>query len=129
MNENKPACILVIDNDEHVTQAITHRLTNHGYHCMTANNGEEGLSEYSLCEVDLIITDLNMPVLDGVEFVERVRATSSTPVIIVTGYSDQYRHRIRKIPHVTVVQKPFETQALLDLIEIELTQQSDAPSC
>ena len=66
-----------------------------------------------------------MPALDGVGFVKQIRSTSQVPIIIVTGYSDQYRHRIRKFPNVTVLQKPFETHALIDLVEIELAQRSN----
>lgn len=117
--------ILVIDNDEGLVQAVTTRLEAHGYSCVTANNGEEGLSAFSACEIGLIITDLNMPALDGIGFVDRIRSSSSSPIIIMTGFSDQYRQQLRRIPNAVVLQKPFETQVLLDLVEVELAQSID----
>lgn len=114
--------ILVIDNDEGLAQAVATRLESQGYICVTASNGEEGLSEYSLGEIDLIVTDLNMPALDGVGLIDRIRSDSTVPIIVMTGFSDQYKKELRKIPNVSVLQKPFETQALLDLVNLELAQ-------
>lgn len=122
MNEKASPRILVIDNDEGLAQAVATRLESQGYVCITANNGEEGLSEYSLGEIDLVITDLNMPSLDGVGLIDRIRSSSAVPIIVMTGFSDQYKQELRKIPNVSVLQKPFETQALLDLTQIELAQ-------
>lgn len=125
MDGNVSPRILVIDNDEGLVRAMTTRLESFGYECVTACNGEEGLREYSWGEVDLIITDLNMPELDGVGLINRIRAVSNVPVIVMTGFSRQYRDRLQVIPDVTLLQKPFETQALLDLVRVELIQGGD----
>ena len=125
MGDSASPRILVIDNDEGLAQAVATRLRSQGYACITASNGEEGLSEYSLGEIDLIVTDLNMPALDGVGLIDRIRSGSTVPIIVMTGFSDQYKKELRKIPNVSVLQKPFETQALLDLVNLELAQCSD----
>ena len=117
--------VLVIDNDEGLAQAVATRLQSQNYACVTASNGEEGLSEYSLGEFDLVVTDLNMPALDGVGLIDRIRRSSAVPIIVMTGFSDQYKQELRKIPNVSVLQKPFETQALLDLVQVELAQRID----
>lgn len=122
MRQQPTPRILVIDNDEGLIQAITTRLRGSDYECVTAGNGEEGLAEYSMGGIDLVISDLNMPTLDGIGFIERVRAASSVPIIVMTGFSNEYRERVGRIPNVTLLQKPFETQALLDLVEVELAQ-------
>ena len=125
MNEKTSPRILVIDNDEGLAQAVATRLESQGYLCITANNGEQGLSEYSLGEIDLVITDLNMPSLDGVGLIDRIRTSSAVPIIVMTGFSDQYKRELRKIPNVSVLQKPFETQALLDLVQVDIAQHTD----
>ena len=125
MNEKASPRILVIDNDEGLTQAVATRLESQGYRCTTANNGEQGLSEYSLGEIDLVITDLNMPSLDGVGLIDRIRTSSGVPIIVMTGFSDQYKRELRKIPNISVLQKPFETQVLLDLVQVDITPHSD----
>jgi len=117
--------ILVIDNDEGLTQAVSTRLNNNGYECITASNGEEGLSTYTLGEIDMVITDLNMPSLNGVELIDRIRSSSAVPIIVMTGFFDEYKRKLRKVPNVSVLQKPFESQVLLDLVQTEMAQCTD----
>ncbi len=124
MDTKKSSRILVIDDDEHLVTALATRLKASGYQCVTASNGQEGLSEYSLGDIDLVVTDLNMPALDGVGFVNRIRADSSVPIIVMTGFTDQYREHLRAIPDVTLVQKPMDSHAFLDLVQVELSQRS-----
>lgn len=125
MNENVSPRILIIDNDEGLVHAVTTRLESQGYRCTTASNGEEGLSEYSLGEIGLVITDLNMPFLDGVGLIDRIRTISTVPIIVMTGFVDQYKRDLRKFPNISVLQKPFETQALIDLVQVDLIQHTD----
>ncbi len=122
MSSKPIAQILIIDNDEVLARAITTRLENHGYGCVSARGGEEGLEAYSLGAYDLIITDINMPSLDGIGMIERIRLHSEVPIIAVTGFADQYRGKIRRYSRVTLLKKPFEAQALFDLVEIEFAQ-------
>ena len=117
--------VLVIDNDEGLAQAVATRLKSQGYECITASNGEEGLSDYSLGEIDLVITDVNMPVLNGVGLIDRIRVNSAVPVIVMTGFFDEYKRELRRIPNVSVLKKPFESQDLLDLVQAELAQCTD----
>ncbi len=63
-----------------------------------------------------------MPALDGVGLIERIRRTSDVPIIALTGFSQEYEKYIFKFSTVTVVQKPYEWEALHDLIQIELAQ-------
>jgi len=93
MHGKSAKTILVIDNDDGMVQVITTRLKSQGYNCVTAQNGEEGLANYSLGGIDLVITDLNMGSLDGIGFIERVRLFSMVPMIVVTGYAKNYRKK------------------------------------
>jgi DNA-binding response OmpR family regulator len=83
-----PACILIVDDDEGVTQTFARMLRLEGYNVHTAINAELGLNEAERRRPDAIILDLRMPLLDGLGFLRRLRERAdqrSTPVAIVTG--------------------------------------------
>lgn len=112
--------ILVIDDDDRVMKAIITRLRSVGYDCMTAASGDEGLQRYSMAGVDLIITDLHMPGIDGIGLINLIRAASSVPIIIISGHPDSYRRAMGALHDITLLPKPFETDTLLRRVESEL---------
>jgi DNA-binding response OmpR family regulator len=80
--------ILIVDDDDGVTQTFARMLKLEGYRVWTAGNAESGLQEAERIHPDAIILDLRMPILDGLGFLRRLRASaerSMTPVAIVTG--------------------------------------------
>ena len=88
MSEKTTSKILIVDDDEGVTQTFARMLRLEGYQVGTAVSAEEGLIEVERCHPDAIILDLRMPVVDGLGFLRRLRAHNDqrhTPVAIVTG--------------------------------------------
>jgi len=82
------AKILIVDDDEGVTHAFARMLRLEGYTVRTAVNPQLGLAEAQTYRPDAIILDLRMPMLDGLEFLRRLRADDAgrtVPVAIVTG--------------------------------------------
>ena len=80
--------ILVVDDDEGVRQIFARMLTLEGYRVRTAMNAKSGLREVAQSRPDAIILDFRMPLVDGLEFLRRLRSSAShcaTPVAIVTG--------------------------------------------
>ena len=80
--------ILIVDDDEGVTQTFARMLRLEGYQVRTAINAENGLREAEVCHPDAIILDLRMPLVDGLGFLRRLRAHDEqreVPVAIVTG--------------------------------------------
>jgi len=80
--------ILIVDDDEGVTQTFARMLRLEGYQVRTAINAENGLREAEDCHPDAIILDLRMPLVDGLGFLRRLRAHDEqrlVPVAIVTG--------------------------------------------
>lgn len=122
MSESSPR-ILIIDNDEGVVAAITARLENMGYQCVAAGTGAQGIAAFRDRDIDLVITDLNMPAGDGVVLAGTLRKTSDVPIVIVTGFHDEYRSELRSIPGVTLLEKPFDSNDLIDIVETELALQ------
>lgn len=114
------ATILIIDNDEGMVAAICTRLESMGYRCVTAGTGAQGIAAFREQPIDLVISDLNMPAGDGITLAETLRENSDVPIIIVTGFHKEYRRELRSISDITLVQKPFDSNQLVDLVEVEL---------
>jgi DNA-binding response OmpR family regulator len=88
MSEPTTATILIVDDDEGVTQTFARMLRLEGYHVHTAVNAENGLRQAERSHPDAIILDLRMPLVDGLGFLRRLRSHEDqrgTPVAIVTG--------------------------------------------
>jgi DNA-binding response OmpR family regulator len=67
-----------------------------------------------------VITDLNRPGGDGVELATTIRRTSPVPIIVVTGYKNEFARRLRNVPDVVLLHKPFEAAELLNLADAQL---------
>ena len=120
MNDDHTPTILLIDNDEGVLAAMRTRLESLGYACETATSGAQGISLFQAGGVDLVITDLNMPAGDGVALAQSIRAIAETPIIVVTGFHREYARDLRTIQNLSILQKPFRTDELVELVEAEL---------
>jgi CheY-like chemotaxis protein len=79
--------VLVVDDDPVVSKSFNRVLTAKGYTVIHAQNGAEALEQLRQIDVDLVVTDIRMPGMDGLELAEAVKARKPwTPVVIVTGY-------------------------------------------
>ncbi len=113
--------ILVVDDEAHITHVVSLKLRNAGFNVITARDGEEGFELATQHKPDLIITDLQMPYVNGVEMCARLRSSSVTaeiPAIMLTarGYSldpeDLERTNIREM-----LSKPFSPREVLERVE------------
>lgn len=85
----KPATILIIDDETMVRRSIAAYLEDSGFQVVEAANGHEGLDLLARVAVDLVVTDLRMPGMDGLDIIDRLQVRSpQTPVIVVTGTAD-----------------------------------------
>ncbi len=81
--------ILVVDDEEVICSILARRLSREGYVCVTANNGREALRYFYKDPFSLIISDIKMPEMDGLELLKRVKAMNpKMMVIVVTAYPD-----------------------------------------
>jgi len=87
MAKNK---ILVVDDDEAIRKSLQDALVSEGFDVITANDGEQGLASALDQNPSLILTDLEMPVMDGMEMLKKLRASGdwgkNVPVIILTNF-------------------------------------------
>lgn len=80
--------VLVVDDRIDVREAIAEDLTEGGFRVVTAEDGLQGWRRFSEISPSLVVTDVRMPVSDGIDLLRRVRAVSSVPVVLLTAYGD-----------------------------------------
>ncbi len=116
-----PGRILVIDDEPQITRVLRAALSAQGFDVRTANDPEEGVRLFREWPPDLVITDLAMPGMTGVEVCRAVRATSSTPVLVLS-VRDQERSKVEALDAGAddYVTKPFGIQELLARVRAHL---------
>jgi two-component system chemotaxis response regulator CheY len=111
-----PATILVVDDSVDTRDLIHLYLTGVGYTVLTAADGGEGLYRAKAERPDLIITDINMPNLDGHALVRELRAEGSfagTPIVALTAYGSEAAEEAKKNGADAVFAKPMNFDELL----------------
>lgn len=81
--------ILLVDDEEVVQRLLTFPLERDGHRVVVAGDGEEALERFSREQVDLVVLDIMLPKLDGLEVCRRLRAASSVPIIMLTARDDE----------------------------------------
>ncbi|MDP2661388.1 MAG: response regulator transcription factor [Dehalococcoidia bacterium] len=105
--------VLAIDDEEGILNFLRVRLRLEGYKAFTASNGEIGLQLAEANNPDLIILDLQMPEMDGYQFLQQLRAFSSVPVILLTAKEeDFYKIKGLELGADDYVTKPFNPDEL-----------------
>lgn len=86
--------VLLIDDDEDVLLLLSHNFIKNGHIVKTARNGFDGIEQFNLFQPDVIIVDLIMPEMDGIEFTQLIRAKSNaskqTAILVFSGRSEDY---------------------------------------
>jgi len=81
--------LLVVEDDDQLRKALALTLRARGYDVRTAANGADAIAAVQAVRLDAVILDLGLPDIDGVEVIERVRATSSVPIVVLSARRDQ----------------------------------------
>lgn len=110
--------ILIVDDDADIRLILNDALENAGYSCLQAENSFQALQEMEQFSISLIITDLNMPGIDGLQLIETLlqkrRSTETFPFILLTGDLTQaVQQRARQAGAIATITKPFSTKELL----------------
>ena len=113
--------ILTVDDSASIRQMVTFTLKGAGYNVVEAVDGEDGIVKMNGSNVDMVITDLNMPKLDGIGFIKKVRANPKTkfiPVIMLTTESQAEKKQAGKAAGATGwIVKPFKPDQLLGVVK------------
>jgi two-component system KDP operon response regulator KdpE len=115
------ARILVVDDEIEILRALQRNLTAHGYEVFTARSGEQALDEIAVHRPDLMLLDLGLPGISGLEVCKRVRAESSLPIIVVS-VKDTERDKVSALDLGAddYVSKPFGMNEVLARIRVSL---------
>ena len=114
------AKILLIEDNRDSRDILAKLLRMSGYDVISANDGEAGLAEALKQEPDLIITDIHMPNMNGIEFVQRVRkdrTLDKTPVLVVTAFGAHVAREAINAGANAAAEKPFDFDRFLVTVE------------
>ena len=81
--------VLLVDDEEAIQKNLSFALERDGYQVVPALDGEAALVQFGVCRPDLVVLDLMLPKLDGIEVCKRLRATSNVPIIMLTARDDE----------------------------------------
>ena len=107
--------ILLADDDASLRRVLAHHLTEAGYHVLTAIDGKEGLRVFTEQQVDMVITDIQMPELSGLEMMRRINVMSpDVMVLVITAHgSIETAVEAMKLGAYDYITKPFNREELL----------------
>ena len=116
-----PACILVVDDEPSVVNLIAYNLRKAHYQVLTATNGRDALNQARQTQPDLILLDLMIPEMDGLEVCRELRKTSEVPIIMVTARGEETDRVIGlELGADDYICKPFSVRELLARVKAVL---------
>lgn len=124
--------VLIIEDDRSLAEVITYNLQRDGYEVIVAHDGEDGLTQARLKLPDVIILDLMLPVLDGLEACRRIRADSATKharILMLTAKAEESDQLIGfALGADDYVTKPFSVKVLLERVKSLCRRDADSES-
>ncbi len=106
--------VLIVEDDPSIAKLVSVHVKMAKFDPFVAINGLDGWSQFTQIDPHLILTDINMPGLSGHELVEKVRATSMVPILMMTAAdSEQYQMKGFKVGADDYIPKPFNPQILM----------------
>ena len=125
---NDPQRILVVDDEPQITRVLRRSLATHGYEAQTASGGEEALQVFREWSPDLVITDLSMPDMGGLELCRRLRAVASSCDCALGQRRGAAEGRSPRRGADDYVTKPFGMDELLARIRAALRRSNASPA-
>ncbi|NQZ13452.1 MAG: response regulator transcription factor [Alphaproteobacteria bacterium] len=116
--------IALVDDDRNILTSVSMSLEAEGYNVKTYNDGEEGLSGIKTSTPDLVVLDIKMPRMDGMEVLTKLREESAIPVIFLTSKDDEVDEVIGlRMGADDYITKPFSQRLLIERIRALLRRQ------
>jgi two-component system response regulator ChvI len=121
--------ISVVDDDGDVLTLVKEILEAEGYDVLSYDNGRLALDAFEISSPDLIISDIRMPHMDGIELLRRVRQKSAVPIIFLTGRQNEIDELLGlRVGADDYIRKPFSPLILAERVRTVLRRLSDAQS-
>lgn len=116
--------IVLVDDDRNITASLAMVLESEGFTVDTFSDGESGLDAVKRLEPDLVVLDIKMPRMDGMEVLKKVRETSEVPVIFLTSKDDEIDQLLGlRMGADDYITKPFSQRLLIERIRVLLRRQ------
>ena len=133
MSGDTPATIALVDDDRNILTSVSMALEAEGFRVRTFHDGAEALASLTHQPVDLVVLDIKMPRLDGMELLNRLRRTSDVPAIFLTSKDDEVDEMLGlKMGADDYIRKPFSQRLLIERIRAVLRRsdsgRQEAPS-
>lgn len=116
-----PKTVLVIDDDGSLQMVLEIALQQAGYNVELASNGEEAIARLETLQPDMVISDVMMPQMDGVEFFRTIQDRlqyDNIPIIIMTALGRKAWMRELEAEGAVIIQKPFDVEELVSLVNM-----------
>ncbi len=111
---------LVVDDSASIRQLITFALQDAGIAVVSAGNGKDAVAKLNAANIDMVITDLNMPEMDGIQLIRQIRGMAKyrfTPIIMLTTESQEEKKKEGKAAGATGwIVKPFSSDQILNVV-------------
>ncbi len=112
--------VLVVDDSESIREIVGYTLEEAGYNVLKGNDGVDAIQHLNGDTIDLVITDLNMPNMDGIELIKEIRGHASyqySPILVLTTESQMIKkNEAREAGATGWIVKPFVKEKLLSVI-------------
>jgi len=119
--------ILVVDDEPQITRVLKTTLSSQGYGVRSAGNGQEALNELKVWSPDLVITDLRMPTMDGLELCKHIRSHSSIPIIVLSVKGEEtIKVQALDAGADDYITKPFSVNELLARVRAAIRRSKPA---
>ena len=116
--------ILIVDDEELITKSLLKLLNKEGYLVAVAKSGKEALEKIKDSDFDLIISDVRMPEMDGIETIRQIRSylekanKKLVPEVLITGYADADKYETAtELEVADYLYRPFDTADFLNIVK------------
>jgi len=122
--------VSIVDDDPHAREGIKELVESLGYKAVAFVSAQDFLQSGAIAKTACLITDLQMPGLNGLELQEKLQAQGyRTPIILITAYpNENHRRRAMSAGAIGFLSKPFEEQSLLECLTIAMKRPHDWPA-
>jgi CheY-like chemotaxis protein len=125
MEHGKMKKVLLVDDNTSAREALSLVLDSQQLECIEVNNGSEALEWLATHQADLIISDNQMPVLTGLDFIDQIqlhqKPVNEAPVILLSGHlNEQDKYRARKAGVFAILDKPCNFSEFLSMVQLAL---------
>jgi putative two-component system response regulator len=114
LEDSAPHRVLVVDDEAMMRDMLNTALKKSGYICSLAENGKRALEELDIASFDVVVTDIDMPVMNGIELAKIIKSKFTADVIIMTGQISRYQYdEIISLGASDFVEKPFSLREMI----------------